>query len=192
MFVRPLFKLMADTQASDLFFTAGAPVQIKIKGEVMPVDSQRARRRTHEEDRLRGDDAKSRSRSSRREHRDQLLARRAPASAASASTSSGSAARAAMVIRHIKHDVPTIEQLRLPPVLKDLVMEKRGLILVVGSTGSGKSSTLAAMINYRNHDAVGPHPHDRGPDRVHVQAREEHRQPARGRHRHAHPTTTRW
>ena len=48
MFVRSLFKLMADTQASDLFFTAGSPVQIKIKGEVVPVDAQHARRRDDE------------------------------------------------------------------------------------------------------------------------------------------------
>jgi twitching motility protein PilU len=61
----------------------------------------------------------------------------------------------AMVIRHIKHNVPTIEELQLPVGLKELVMQKRGLILVVGATGSGKSSTLSAMINHRNHAASG-------------------------------------
>jgi twitching motility protein PilU len=60
-----------------------------------------------------------------------------------------------MVIRHIKVNIPTIEELQLPVILKDIVMEKRGLILVVGSTGSGKSSTLAAMINHRNQATSG-------------------------------------
>src|SRR5207244_1487454 len=60
-----------------------------------------------------------------------------------------------MVIRHIKHTVPTFEELGIPDALKDLVMEKRGLILVVGSTGSGKSSTLAAMIEHRNQNQAG-------------------------------------
>jgi twitching motility protein PilU len=61
----------------------------------------------------------------------------------------------AMVIRHIKVNIPTVEELRLPMVLKDIVMEKRGLIMVVGSTGSGKSSTLASMINHRNQSKSG-------------------------------------
>jgi twitching motility protein PilU len=55
-----------------------------------------------------------------------------------------------MVIRYIKWDIPTIEQLGLPKILKKIVMNQTGLVLVVGSTGSGKSTTLASMINYRN------------------------------------------
>ena len=60
-----------------------------------------------------------------------------------------------MVIRFIKPDIPTVEQLKLPPVLKDLVMEKLGMIIVVGATGSGKSSTMAAMIDFRNSTRTG-------------------------------------
>jgi twitching motility protein PilU len=60
-----------------------------------------------------------------------------------------------MVIRHIRVNIPTIEALRLPTMLKDVVMERRGLIMVVGSTGAGKSSTLASMINHRNHTRSG-------------------------------------
>jgi len=55
-----------------------------------------------------------------------------------------------MVIRHIKTDIPSIESLGLPAILKDLTLRKRGLILVVGATGSGKTTTLASMIDYRN------------------------------------------
>ncbi len=60
-----------------------------------------------------------------------------------------------IVFRHVKSEIPTIEELRVPLVLKDLVMQKNGLILIVGSTGSGKSTTLAAMIGYRNANAPG-------------------------------------
>jgi twitching motility protein PilU len=56
----------------------------------------------------------------------------------------------AMVIRFVKPDVPPIESLGLPPILKEIIMEKLGLILVVGATGSGKSTTMASMIDYRN------------------------------------------
>jgi twitching motility protein PilU len=60
-----------------------------------------------------------------------------------------------MVIRHIKSEIPTIDELALPIILKDLAMAKRGLILFVGATGSGKSTSLAAMIDYRNTNQAG-------------------------------------
>jgi len=60
-----------------------------------------------------------------------------------------------MVIRFIKSEIPSIEELNLPQMLKKLILEKRGLILVVGSTGSGKSTTLASMIDYRNNNLTG-------------------------------------
>jgi twitching motility protein PilU len=60
-----------------------------------------------------------------------------------------------MVIRAIKSEIPTIEQLRLPQLFKEIIMEPRGLILVVGATGSGKSTTLAAMIDHRNTNTAG-------------------------------------
>jgi twitching motility protein PilU len=61
----------------------------------------------------------------------------------------------AMVIRQIKTRIPTLEQLQLPEVLRDVIMTKRGLILVTGATGSGKSTSLAAMINHRNEHTKG-------------------------------------
>ncbi|PPC87239.1 MAG: type IV pili twitching motility protein PilT [Methylotenera sp.] len=60
-----------------------------------------------------------------------------------------------MVIRHIKTDIPSLEKLGLPPILKELIMRKRGLILMVGATGSGKSTSLASMIDHRNENETG-------------------------------------
>jgi twitching motility protein PilU len=61
----------------------------------------------------------------------------------------------AMVARYIPVDIPSFDSLNLPPVLKDVIMEKRGLILMVGATGSGKSTTLTSMLDYRNEHAAG-------------------------------------
>jgi twitching motility protein PilU len=60
-----------------------------------------------------------------------------------------------MVVRTIVNDIPTLEKLELPPILQEIVMTKRGLVLVVGATGSGKSTSLAAMINHRNTSSAG-------------------------------------
>jgi twitching motility protein PilU len=153
MFVKSLFKLMADTGASDMFFTAGSPVQIKIKGDLVPVDANvldaaALKRITYEamtEEQIAHFEKEMEINFSLVEpgvgsYRVNVFRQRGAC---------------AMVIRHIKHNVPTIEELQLPRLLTDLVIEKRGLILVVGSTGSGKSSTLAAMINHRNQTQSG-------------------------------------
>src|SRR5690554_867407 len=62
-----------------------------------------------------------------------------------------------MVIRHLKTEIPSIDTLGLPKILEKLIMEPRGLILVVGSTGSGKSTTLASMLDYRNNHRSEEH-----------------------------------
>jgi len=148
MFVTPLFKLMADKKASDLFFSTGSPIQIKINGTVMPVNSQvldpeqvkkicyellneaqaKEYETTHEMNFAQsvGELGNFRVNIFRQKN------------------------TVAMVIRYIQPEVPAIESLGLPPILKEIIMEKLGLILVVGSTGSGKSTTMASMIDYRN------------------------------------------
>ena len=90
----------------------------------------------------------------------------------------------AVVVRYIPGDIPQLDSLGLPEVLKEVIMEKRGLILMVGATGSGKSTSLSAMLDFRNERKSGPHPDPRGPGRIHLQEQEIDRQPARGRHRH--------
>ncbi len=83
-----------------------------------------------------------------------------------------------MVLRQIPNKLLSFDDLGTPPVLKDLIMRPRGLVLVTGPTGSGKTTTLAAAIDYLNADARPPHHHDRGPDRVLSPAQEMHGQPA--------------
>ncbi|HEV7800698.1 MAG TPA: PilT/PilU family type 4a pilus ATPase [Burkholderiales bacterium] len=153
MFVRSLFKLMSDTQASDLFFTAGSPVQIKIKGDVVPVDAnildaatmKRIAYEAMSEDQIAHFEKEMEINFSLVE----------PGVGSFRCNVFRQRGACAMVIRHIKVNPPTIEELQLPLGLKELIIEKRGLVLVVGSTGSGKSSTLAAMINHRNKTQSG-------------------------------------
>jgi len=153
MFVTPLFKLMAEKQASDLFFTTGAPIQIKINGAVMPVNSQKLDAAQVKQicyelmspEQIREFE----------EIHEMNFARRGEAGA------DGTVGNfrinifrqrntVGMVVRFIKPEVPPFESLGLPPILKEVIMEKLGLILIVGSTGSGKSTTMASMIDYRN------------------------------------------
>jgi len=153
MFLDPLFKLMADKQASDLFFTAGAPIQIKINGTVMPVNAQV----------LDPAAVKKISYEVMSEEQINEFEKTLEMNFAVGRSDLGSfrlnvcrqRGAVAMVVRFIKPDIPSIEDLKLPIVLKDLVMEKLGMILIVGSTGSGKSSSMAAMIDYRNANRSG-------------------------------------
>jgi twitching motility protein PilU len=148
MVLTPLFKLMAEQQASDMFFTAGTPIQIKIQGDVMPINSQvldpgAVQKIAYEcmtPEQIKAFEQEL-------EINFSLVESGVGSFRVNAFRQRGAVA---MVIRHIKVNIPTVEELRLPTVLKDVVMEKRGLIMVVGSTGSGKSSTLASMINHRN------------------------------------------
>jgi len=153
MFVTPLFKLMADKQASDLFFTAGAPIQIKINGVVMPINSQV----------LDPDQVKKISYELMTEAQVKEFEAKHEMNFAQSSGDLGNFRinifhqknTVAMVVRFVKPDVPSFDSLKLPPILKDVIMEKLGLILVVGSTGSGKSTTMASMIDHRNSTKTG-------------------------------------
>jgi twitching motility protein PilU len=148
MFVTPLFKLMADKQASDMFFTAGAPIQIKINGTVLPINNQaldpeQVKKICYElmtpvqvqEFETKHEMNFAQSGGELGNFRVNIFRQRNTV---------------AMVIRFVKPDVPAFESLGLPDVLKEVIMEKLGLILIVGSTGSGKSTTMASMIDYRN------------------------------------------
>ena len=153
MFVTPLFKLMAEKQASDLFFTAGAPIQIKINGTVMPVNGQvlgpeQVKRICYElmtEAQVQEFEA----------GHEMNFAKNGGELGNFRMNIFRQKNTVAMVIRFVKPDIPAFESLGLPSLLKEVIMEKLGLILVVGSTGSGKSTTMASMIDYRNSTRTG-------------------------------------
>ena len=143
-----ILRLMSEKKASDVYLSANAPALIKINGECMPINNQ-----------VLPPDAPR-----------NLLSEIVPAERIEELEETGelnmgvplsgvgrfriSAMRQrgsyAVVVRFISQQVPDFESLNLPPVLTELILEKRGLILVVGATGSGKSTTLASMIDTRN------------------------------------------
>jgi twitching motility protein PilU len=153
MDISQYLKLMVDNNASDLFFSAGTPVNVKIEGDTkhigeIPLTSADVRQLAYS---IMSDNQVS-------EYEGNLELNMA-FSAANLGRFRVNVYRqrgeTAMVIRYIKSNIPSIESLGLPPILKELIMEKQGLILVVGATGSGKSTTLASMINYRNENKNG-------------------------------------
>ena len=146
--IKPLLKLMAEKKASDLFFTSNSPVKIKIEGIIYPINKQvlnaetvrdiayglmSAEQLEHFQNELEIDFAISEPGVGR--FRAALFYQRG---------------YPALVLRYISVDTPKLDQLGLPDTLRELAMLKRGLVLMVGATGSGKSTTLAAMINHRN------------------------------------------
>jgi twitching motility protein PilU len=153
MYLDRLFKLMADKQASDLYISCGAPINIKVNGVVQPVSSQTmdietVRRIAY--DLMTKEQAREfeNEREMNLSHLDKAIGN----FRINIFRQRGSIA---LVIRYVRNAVPAFEALKLPPVLLDLVMEKRGLVLVAGATGSGKSTTLAAMIDHRNLNRSG-------------------------------------
>jgi twitching motility protein PilU len=153
MYLDRLFKLMADRQASDLFISCGAPINIKINGIVQPVSTQAmdvetVRRIAYE---LMTKE-QAREFENIREMNLSHLDRNVGNFRVNIFRQRGTIS---MVIRYVRSNVPPFEALKLPRVMLDIVMEKRGLVLVAGATGSGKSTSLAAMIDYRNSNRSG-------------------------------------
>jgi twitching motility protein PilU len=153
MFIEKLLQLMAEKKASDIFISAGSPISIKITGTIMPVnpqvmDAEACKKVIYEM--LTPQQIETLE-------RDQELNFSKPMAGlgnfrVNVFWQKGACS---MVVRYISSDIPKIADLNLPQVLSSLVMEKRGLILVVGATGSGKSTTLASMLDYRNSISTG-------------------------------------
>lgn len=148
-----LFHLMAEKQASDIFVSAGAPIQIKIQGTTIPINQQvmdpaTIQRMAYEmmnpEQIKRFEESKEMNLS--------FGVRDVGNFRVNVFWQRGSIG---IVVRFIQGVIPTLPSLGLPPVLADIIMEKRGLVLVVGSTGSGKSTTIASMIDHRNSNRTG-------------------------------------
>jgi twitching motility protein PilU len=148
---KPLFKLMVEKRASDLFFTSNAPIKIKIEGQILPVNKQVLTPETVRQT------AFAIMTPEQREHFQQEweldFAVSEPGLGRFRVNVFMQRGYPAMVMRYITADMPRLDVLGLPEVVSELIMLRRGLILMVGATGSGKSTTLAAMINHRNENS---------------------------------------
>src|SRR3954463_5051135 len=152
-FMFDLLRLMTSKGGSDLFITAGFPPAIKIDGKMTPVSSQPLTA-SHTADLARAI------------MNDKQTAGFELSKEANFAISPGDLGRfrvsafvqmscVGMVLRVITTTIPKLEDLDLPPVLSEVIMSKRGLVIMVGATGSGKSTTLAAMVGYRNENSYG-------------------------------------
>ena len=151
--ISPVLKFMLDKGGSDLFFSTGASIHIEIEGDTIPINNQVMVPGMIKEiayslmspDQIREFESTLEcnfaiSKKDVGRFRVNVFKQRG---------------EVGMVVRHIKTIIPSIESLGLPAVLKELILRKRGLLLVVGATGSGKSTTLASMIDYRNETTNG-------------------------------------
>ena len=143
-----ILRLMADKKASDVYLSAHSPALIKINGQAIPINAQL----------LPADAPLNLLAEVLPPERIEELREMGELNMALPITGLGNFRISgfrqrntyAAVIRYIPTDIPALSSLNLPPVLADLIMEKRGLVLMVGSTGAGKSTTLASMIDFRN------------------------------------------
>lgn len=148
MNVKPLFKLMVDKKASDLFFTTYSPVMIKIDGKIMPVNQMELTPKMVRQAALELMNETQLEQFTRDLEIDFALSE--PGLGRFRVNVFHQRGNVAMVLRFITPELPNLSELGIPEVIKDLIMLRRGLILMVGASGSGKSTTLAAMIDYRN------------------------------------------
>src|SRR6202789_1631474 len=148
---KPLFKLMVEKKASDLFFTSNAPIKIKIEGQILSVNKQVLTPETVKQTAYALMSTQQRDHFINEWELDFAISE--PGLGRFRVNVFMQRGNPAMVLRYITADMPRMDNLGLPDALTDLIMLKRGMVLMVGATGSGKSTTLAAMINYRNENA---------------------------------------
>ena len=152
-FMYDLLRLMAQKKGSDLFITAGFPPAIKVDGKITPQSNQSLTpQHTAELARAIMNDKQAAEFESTKECNFAI----SPAGIGRFRVNAFvQQARIGVVLRTIATTIPTFESLQLPPVLKDISMTKRGLVILVGGTGTGKSTSLAAMVDYRNENSYG-------------------------------------
>ena len=151
--MQDLLRAMVAKKASDLFITAGFPPAIKIDGRISPVANQPLTpQHTAEIARAMMNDKQAAEFEATKEANFAVSPGGIGRFRVSAFLQQG---RVGMVLRTINTTIPKFEDLSLPAVLKDIVMMKRGLVIMIGGTGQGKSTSLAAMVGYRNENSYG-------------------------------------
>lgn len=148
-----LFQLMNEKKATDLFLSAGAPITIKLQGNAVPVNP--AVLSAEDVAALLKEILSPEQLAELEESRELNTRKSYPEVGIFRLSCFYQRGTQAMVARYIPAEIPRLDDLKLPPTLKDMIMEKRGLILMVGATGSGKSTTLTSMIDYRNEHQSG-------------------------------------
>ena len=152
-FIHELLRALVAKKASDLFITAGFPPAFKLDGKMTPVSNQSLTpQHTQELARSLMNDKQAQEFEATKECN---FAINPPGIGRFRVNAFVQQARVGIVLRTITTAIPKMDDLGLPPVLKDVAMTKRGLVIMVGGTGSGKSTTLAAMIGYRNENSHG-------------------------------------
>ncbi len=152
-FMSELLKLMASKKASDLFITANFPPAIKLDGRVQPVSQQPlSAQHTAELTRSIMNDRQAAEFEATKECNFAISPAGLNRFRVNAFMQQG---RVGMVLRTIQERIPTLDELEMPKVLKEVGMAKRGIVMLVGATGCGKSTTLAAMIGHRNENSQG-------------------------------------
>ncbi|MBL8224621.1 MAG: PilT/PilU family type 4a pilus ATPase [Chromatiales bacterium] len=148
MNVAPLFNLMVEKKASDLFLTSFAPVKIKIDGKIIPVNKLELTPQMVRQAAMELMTQEQLEEFNRELEIDFAVSR--PGLGRFRVNIFHQRGNVALVMRYITQEMPDLDAIGMPAILKELVMFRRGLLLMVGATGSGKSTTLAGMINYRN------------------------------------------
>ncbi len=152
-FMNDLLQLMVQKNGSDLFITAGFPPAIKVDGRVIPQSNQvLSPQHTAELARAIMNDRQAAEFEATKECNFAI----SPAGIGRFRVNAHlQQSRVGLVLRTISQTIPTLDELRLPPVLKDVAMSKRGLVIFVGGTGTGKTTSLAAMVDFRNEHSYG-------------------------------------
>ena len=153
MNIEDLLGRMVKEGASDGFITAGAPPSIKVDGEIHPIfDAPLTEQETRELvlSTLRKDQQED-----FQKHHECNYAMSSESLGRFRASAFVQRGKYGLVVRRIQSEIPTVDELGLPPIIKELAMTKRGLVIFVGATGTGKSTSLAAVVGYRNHNSRG-------------------------------------
>ena len=153
MNIEDLLGRMVKEGASDGFITAGAPPSIKVDGEIHPIfDAPLTEQETRE---LVLSTLRKDQREDFQKHHECNYAMSSESLGRFRASAFVQRGKYGLVVRRIQSEIPTVDELGLPPIIKELAMTKRGLVIFVGATGTGKSTSLAAVVGYRNHNSRG-------------------------------------